>query len=63
MDLNGSLLNNVKNEAMISIAKTMKELKLEKSFILYFTDNLMQKFFENDLDLIEKTKNDIIKNI
>ena len=59
MNLNGDLLNDVKSEAMISISKTMKELNIDKSVIIYYTDQLMKKNFGKDLDLIQRTQNDI----
>ena len=59
MNLNGDLLNDVKSEAMISISKTMKELNIDKSVIIYYTDQLMKKNFGKDLDLIQSTQNDI----
>lgn len=59
MSLNGDLLNDVKSEAMISISKTMKELNIDKSVIIYYTDHLMKNNFGKDLDLIQRTKNDI----
>ena len=59
INLNGDLLNDVKYEAMISISKTMKEFNIDKSVIIYYTNQLIKKNFGNDLDLIQKTQNDI----
>ena len=59
MNLNGDLLNDVKYEAMICISKTMKELNIDKSVIVYYTDQLMKKQFGKDLDLIQRTQKDI----
>ena len=60
MNLNGILLNDVKNKILISIAKTMKDLKMEKSCIIYYTNNIIKNQFEKDFDLIDKTKRDIL---
>ena len=59
MNLNGFLLNEVKNNILISIAKTMKDLGIDKSIIVLYTDNLMKMKFESNIDLITKTKKDI----
>ena len=59
-NLNGILLNDVKNNILISISKTMKDLKMDKSVIIYYTNNLMKKHFQKDLDLIDKTKKEIL---
>ena len=60
MNLNGELLNDVKNEAMVCISKTMKELNIDNSIIVFYTNNLMKKYFDKDLDLIHETKKDIL---
>jgi hypothetical protein len=41
INLNGTLLNTVKNQVMISISKTMKEIGIDQSKIYLYTDNLM----------------------
>ena len=63
INLNGTLLNTVKNQVMISISKTMKEIGIDQSKIYLYTDNLMSKYFGKDLDLIQKTQKDIKKYI
>ena len=63
MNLNGELLNDVKNEVMISIAKTMKELKIDKTIIVFYTNYLMNTHFGNNLDLIQETQKDILDSI
>ena len=63
INLNGVLLNKVKSQVMISISKTMKELIIDNSKIICYTDNLMKKYFGKDLDLIQKTHEDIIERI
>ena len=63
MNLNGELLNDVKNEVMISIAKTMKELKIDKTVIVSYTNYLMNTHFGNNLDLIQETQKDILDSI
>ena len=60
MNLNGELLNDVKSEVMISISKTMKELKIDNSIIVFYTNNLMKKYFDKNLDLINETQKDIL---
>ena len=54
MNLDGIFLDDVKYEIMISISKTMKELKIDKSIIALYTNNLMKKYFVNDINLIQK---------
>ena len=59
MNLNGFLLNEVKNNILISIAKTMKDLGINKSIIVLYTDNIMKMKLELSKDLILKTQKDI----
>ena len=59
MNLNGLLLNDVKNNILISIAKTMKDLGINKSIIVLYTDNIMKMKLELSKDLILKTQKDI----
>ena len=51
--------NDIKNKVIINICKMMKELEIDKTVISYFTDNIMKNNFKKDLDLIEKTQQDI----
>ena len=60
MNLSGIFLDNVKNEVMISISKIMKELGLDKTVIVLYTNNLIKKYFGKDLDLSQKTQKDIL---
>ena len=60
MNLNGILLNDVKNNILISIAKTMKDLGIDKSVIILYTDDIMKMKFGLNEDLILKTQKDIL---
>lgn len=59
MNLKNMNINDIKNKVIINISKMMKELEIDKTVIKYFTDNLMKNYFNNDLNLIQKTQKDI----
>ena len=63
MNLKNMIISDIKNKVIINICKMMKELEIDKTVIIYFTDNLMKDYFKNDLDLIRKTQKDISQYI
>ena len=62
INLDGIFLNEVKNNIIINISKIMNNLAIDKSIISLYTNNLMDRYFEND-NIIEKTKTEILNHI
>ena len=62
INLDGIFLNEVKNNIFVNISKIMNNLGIDKSVIIFYTNNLIKRHFEND-DLIEKAKTDILNHI
>jgi len=62
INLDGVFLNEVKNNIIINISKIMNNLAIDKSIISLYTNNLMDRYFEND-NIIEKTKTEILNHI
>jgi hypothetical protein len=61
LNLYGIILNDDKYEIMMNIIETMKKLKIGKSIINLYTSNIMEKYFVNDLNVIQKINNYISK--
>ena len=58
------LLNDdVKAKIVISIAKIMKELKIDLTVISYYTSKILKKCFENNTELQTKTEKEILNII